>query len=71
LEDGDRKNIEPMADRRRVIDQMPKENELALQQFISQSPWVERTARDGLAAWVVEQFGADGLFPSAGTIRSG
>ena len=78
LLDGDRKSIEPMADRLRVIDQKPEDYEQALQQFVSQSPWDERAVRDGLANWVGEHFGIDGLFilddtgfPSAGTTRSG
>jgi SRSO17 transposase len=62
LLDGDRKSIEPMADRLRAIDQKPEDYEQALQQFVGQSPWGERAVRDGLAKWVGERFGTDGLF---------
>ncbi len=62
LLDGDRKSIEPMADRLRAIDQKPEDYEQALQQFVSQSPWDERAVRAGLAKWVGEQFGKEGLF---------
>jgi SRSO17 transposase len=62
LLDGDRKSIEPMADRLWVIDKKPEDYEQALQQFVSQSPWDERAVRDGLAKWVGEHLGTDGSF---------
>ena len=69
LLDGDRKSIEPMADRLRAIDRKPEDYEQALQQFVSQSPWDERAVRDGLAKWVGDQFGRIALASRPDGIR--
>jgi SRSO17 transposase len=60
LLDGQRKSIEPMAERLRVIDQSDADYEQALQQFVNQSPWDERAVLDGLQTWIAQRFGVDG-----------
>src|SRR3954453_18848625 len=77
LLDGPRKSIEPMADRLRAIDGGGRDYEQALQQFVNQSPWPDRPARDRLAQRVLAAVGTGGFvvvgdtgFPQPGT-RSG
>jgi SRSO17 transposase len=50
LMDGDRKSIEPMADR------LPDGNVQALQQFVNQSPWSFQKVRASLARKVEQEF---------------
>lgn len=74
LLDGQRKSIEPMAERLKTIDQSDADYEQALQQFINQSPWDDQAVLDGLQAWIAKRFGTDGYliiddtgFPKQGT----
>src|ERR1700759_1498812 len=68
LLDGERKSVEPMAQR------IPGADVQALRQFVGQSPWAVSTVQEGLArklqtivpnaeAWIVDETG----FPKAGT----
>ena len=50
LMDGERKSIEPMADR------LPDGDVQALQQFVNQSPWPSREVRASLARKVEQEF---------------
>ena len=50
LMDGERKSIEPMADR------LPDGNVQALQQFVNQSPWSSQPVRASLARKVEQEF---------------
>ena len=52
LLDGQRKSIQPMAERLQQIDQASGDYEQSLQQFVNQSPWQERPVREKLAQWV-------------------
>jgi SRSO17 transposase len=74
LLDGQRKSIEPMADRLRAIDQGARDYEQALQQLVNQSPWEDRPVRDRLARRALAVAGAGGFvivddtgFPKQGT----
>ena len=74
LLDGHRKSIEPMAERLRAIDQSALDYEQGLQQFVNQSPWDERPARDRLARHLAGVLGPGGFlivddtgFPKQGT----
>src|SRR5262249_46228073 len=74
LLDGNRKSIEPMADRLRAIDGSDHDYEQALQQFVNQSPWQDRPVRDRLSRRVVASVGVGGTvivddtgFPKQGT----
>jgi SRSO17 transposase len=74
LLDGRRKSAGAMAERLRRIDRSPQDYEQGLQQFLSQSPWDERPARDQLARHLCHTLGGDGLlilddtgFPKQGT----
>jgi len=74
LLDGRRKSAGAMAERLQRIDRSPQDYEQGLQQFLSQSPWDERPARDQLARHVCDTLGGDGLlilddtgFPKQGT----
>jgi SRSO17 transposase len=60
LLDGQRKSIEPMAQRLKKIEQGEEDYEQALQQFINQSPWDEQILLNGLQNWVAHQFGTEG-----------
>jgi SRSO17 transposase len=60
LLDGQRKSIEPMAERLKAIDQSDADDEQALQQFINPSPWDDQAVLDGLQAWIAKRFGTDG-----------
>ncbi len=60
LLDGQRKSIEPMATRLQGIESGAEDYEQALQQFVNQSPWDERTVLDGLQRWIGRQFSAEG-----------
>ncbi len=60
LLDGQRKSIEPMATRLQGIESGAEDYEQALQQFVNQSPWDERTVLDGLQRWIGRQFRAEG-----------
>jgi SRSO17 transposase len=54
LLDGERKSVEPMADRLAAIDRDGRDIEQALQQFVNQSPWPASAARDRLGAgWLL------------------
>jgi SRSO17 transposase len=71
---GHRKSVGPMADRLRAIDGSTRDYEQALQQFLNQSPWEDRPARDRLARRVLAAVGAGGSvivddtgFPKQGT----
>ena len=61
LLDGERKSIEPLANRIRKIDRSQKDYVQALQQFISQSTWDYSLVRDGLAEYVAQELGCDGF----------
>jgi len=52
LLDGQRKSVEPMAQRLAVIDDAAGDYEQSLQQFVNQSPWDERAVRNRLAGWI-------------------
>jgi SRSO17 transposase len=74
LLDGQRKSAGAMAQRLRRIDRSPEDYEQGLQQFLSQSPWDERSVRDRLARHLHGTLGGDGLlilddtgFPKQGT----
>ena len=74
LLDGQRKSIEPMADRLQAIEQGDEDYEQALQQFINQSPWDEQAVLDGLQRWIGQRFTEEGFlilddtgFPKQGT----
>ena len=74
LLDGQRKSIEPMAQRLRAIDSAAPDYEQALQQFINQSPWEDRPIRHRLTSRVLAAVGSGGLvivddtgFPKQGT----
>lgn len=61
LLDGQRKSVEPMADRLKTIEQGDEDYEQALQQFLNQSPWDEQKIVDGLHVWITRKFGGDGF----------
>jgi SRSO17 transposase len=61
LLDGQRKSVEPMAQRLRATDGGARDYEQALQQFLSQSPWDDRPVRDRLARRVVAAVGRGGF----------
>ena len=74
LLDGQRKSVEPMAQRLRATDGSARDYEQALQQFLNQSPWDDRPVRDRLARRVVAAVGTGGFvivddtgFPKQGT----
>jgi SRSO17 transposase len=74
LLDGQRKSIEPLAGRLQAIDGNAQDYEQALQQFINQSPWEDRSVRDRLTHAVVASVGVGGFvivddtgFPKQGT----
>src|SRR6516165_3453008 len=74
LLDGRRKSAGAMAARLQRIDRTQQDYEQGLQQFLSQSPWDERPARDQLARHVGHTLGSAGLlilddtgFPKQGT----
>lgn len=54
LLDGQRKSIEPLAARLKLIDSDSRDVEQALQQFINQSPWVAESVRGRLQTWIAE-----------------
>ncbi len=60
LLDGERKSIEPMANRLGAIDGGKGDYEQALQQFVGQSTWDWRQVRNGIARFSVENLGAEG-----------
>lgn len=60
LLDGERKSIEPLAERIRKIDGSSSDYTQALQQFVNQSTWDYREVRNGLATEVGKAFGTDG-----------
>jgi SRSO17 transposase len=55
LLDGDRKSIEPMAERLNAIDRDPRDYEQALQQLVNQSPWPTEVVRRRLQRWRARQ----------------
>ncbi len=61
LLDGERKSIEPLANRVRKVDGGTVDYTQSLQQFINQSTWDYTSVRDGLAEYVGEQLGTDGF----------
>src|SRR5271170_1799506 len=61
LLDGQRKSVEPMAARLKVIEQGNEDYEQALQQFLNQSPWDEQEILDGLQTWIARRFGSEGV----------
>jgi SRSO17 transposase len=61
LLDGHRKSVEPMAARLKAIERGDEDYEQALQQFLSQSPWDERSLLDALHPWIAKRFGTDGF----------
>jgi SRSO17 transposase len=74
LLDGRRKSAGAMAERLQRIDRNNHDYEQGLQQFLSQSPWDERSVRDQLAQHLCAVLDADGLlilddtgFPKQGT----
>jgi SRSO17 transposase len=78
LLDGQRKSIEPMAQRLRDTDGAAADYEQALQQFINQSPWEDRPVRDRLVRRVLAAVAgagsvivADTDFPKQGTSSVG
>jgi len=61
LLDGQRKSIEPMAQRLAAIDGSRGDYEQSLQQFVNQSPWDARPIRDRLTHWVARRAGRGGF----------
>src|SRR5215470_9473399 len=61
LLDGRRKSAGAMAERLQRIDRPTQDYEQGLQQFLSQSPWDERSVRDQLARHVCQTLGGEGL----------
>src|SRR5271170_6829151 len=59
LLDGRRKSAGAMAQRLQRIDRSPQDYEQGLQQFLSQSPWEERTVRDQFARHLGRTLGSD------------
>src|SRR5205823_248557 len=64
LLDGDRKSIQPMAERLEAIDHKSGEGradyEQALQQFVNQSTWPAEAVRDRLQRWLAARVGRRG-----------
>src|SRR4051812_22104532 len=60
LLDGQRKSVEPMAQRLRATDGSARDYAQALQQFLSQSPWDDRPVRGRLARRVLAVAGTGG-----------
>ncbi len=60
LLDGDRKSIQPLAERLQEVDQADQDYEQALQQLVNDSPWEDRPVRDRLAQQVVATVGTGG-----------
>jgi len=74
LLDGRRKSAGAMAERLQRIDRSQQDYEQGLQQFLSQSPWDERSVRDQFARHLAGVLQAEGLlilddtgFPKQGT----
>jgi SRSO17 transposase len=61
LLDGDRKSIQPLAERLQEVDQADQDYEQALQQLVNDSPWDDRPVRDRLAQQVVATVGTGGF----------
>jgi SRSO17 transposase len=57
LLDGQRKSIQPMAERLTAIDRSERDYEQSLQQFVNQSPWAAAWVRDRLQQWLAERNG--------------
>ena len=55
LLDGDRKSIEPMAQRLQAIERDQRDYEQALQQLVNQSPWPSELVRRRLQRWRARQ----------------
>lgn len=55
LLDGQRKSIQPMAERLAAIDQSWRDYEQSLQQFVNQSPWPAEKLRDRLQQWLAKR----------------
>ena len=60
--DGERKSIQPLADRLKKIDGAEKDYCQGLQQFISASPWDDGLIRKGLRTVVQKRHGRRGIF---------
>src|SRR5437763_4743792 len=61
LLDGRRKSAGAMAERLQRIDRSAQDYEQGLQQFLSQSPWDERSVRDRFARHLATLLEADGF----------
>ena len=57
LLDGERKSAGAMAARLATIDRTARDYEQGLQQFLADSPWPDRPARDRLARWAAARAG--------------
>lgn len=61
LLDGQRKSIQPMAERLEAIDRDGRDYEQALQQLVNQSPWETSPVQEALAAFVVQHTRPEGF----------
>jgi len=73
LLDGDRKSIEPMADRLAAIDQPEKDYVQALQQFINQSNWEDALVQENMRRRIGRIFGTEGvlIIDDTGFVKQG